>query len=486
MRCGLGIRCTGQWGHDLCPSLSSRFRVNNLALLLPEPPDAHHHKLTPDSRYVYQGQAVLPASWQSAFNIISSVGQFFGGFLCSHISDRVGRKKALALGIIICSCGIIGQIVTTSKGGFLGAKLVLGLGLGFYLTLGPLCCSEITPVVLRGISTAGVNLGIALGQLISNGIIKGFGQRTDRWAYRGPFAIQLFFAAFLAVGLLFAPESPWWLVRQGRAAEARKSLRKLYGSDDGLDVKLAAIQATIDEELTTKQGGWLDCFRGTNRIRTGISCGVFTCQHLVGIIFVFGYSTYFFELAGLKVAGAFNLGVGVTACGVAGNICSWFVINSYGRRKVFLLGMGLLTGILFVIGIMDVIPTSGAKWVQASFTVIYAFIYFLTIGAMAFAILGETSFTALRARTTAFATATQAMFGIAMNFAIPYMVNPDEGNMKGKVGLVFGGLALVGTLGSFFYVPELKGRTFNEIDTMFFNHVKSRKMGTYVVDQRKL
>jgi Sugar (and other) transporter len=64
-------------------------------------------------------------------------------------------------------------------------------------------------VVLRGIATAGVNLGIALGQLISNSVIKGFGGRSDRWAYRGPFAIQLFFAAFLAVGLVFAPESPW-------------------------------------------------------------------------------------------------------------------------------------------------------------------------------------------------------------------------------------------------------------------------------------
>ena len=133
---------------------------------------------------------------------------------------------------------------------------------------------------------------------------------------------------------------------------------------------------------------------------------------------------------------------------------------------------------------MDVIPTSGAKWVQSAFTVIYAFVYFGTIGAMAFAILGETSSTALRARTTALATATQALFGIAMNFAIPYMVNPDEGNMKGKVGFVFGGLALFGTIGSFFYVPELNGRTFNEIDTMFFNRVPPRKMGSYVVDER--
>jgi MFS family permease len=148
---------------------------------------------------------------------------------------------------------------------------------------------QVTPVVLRGISTAGVNLGIALGQLISNGVIKGFGDRTDRWAYRGPFAVQLFFAAFLAVGLLFAPESPWWLTRQGRVEDAKKSLRKLYGSTIDLNTKITAMQITIDKELAEKKSTWLDCFRGTNLLRTGISCGVFACQHLVGIIFVLGY-----------------------------------------------------------------------------------------------------------------------------------------------------------------------------------------------------
>jgi hypothetical protein len=68
-----------------------------------------------------------------------------------------------------------------------------------------------------------------------------------------------------------------------------------------------------------------------------------------------------------------------------------------------------------------------------------------------------------------------------MNTAIPYMVNPNEANLKGKVGFVFGGLAMIGTVGSFFYVPELKGRTFYEIDTMFFNRVPPREMGNYVV-----
>ena len=68
-----------------------------------------------------------------------------------------------------------------------------------------------------------------------------------------------------------------------------------------------------------------------------------------------------------------------------------------------------------------------------------------------------------------------------MNFAIPYMVNPDEGNLRGKVGFVFGGLGLIGTIWSFFFVPELKGRTFREIDIMFFDRIPPRKMGGHQI-----
>ena len=144
-------------------------------------------------RYYYKGEPVLPAQWQSAFNAASSIGQFFGGFLCSWISDRIGRKGGLAMGIIFCLGGILGEIFSVTRPLFLISKLVLGLGLGSYLTMGPLYCSELSPTVLRGITTAGINMSIGIGQLLSNAAIKGFGGRNDRWAYRAPFACQLIF-----------------------------------------------------------------------------------------------------------------------------------------------------------------------------------------------------------------------------------------------------------------------------------------------------
>jgi len=56
---------------------------------------------------------------------------------------------------------------------------------------------QASPVALRGITTAGINLGIVIGQLLSNAAVKAFGERNDRWAYRAPFALQLLFVGKL-------------------------------------------------------------------------------------------------------------------------------------------------------------------------------------------------------------------------------------------------------------------------------------------------
>jgi hypothetical protein len=59
------------------------------------------------------------------------------------------------------------------------------------------------------------------------------------------------------------------------------------------------------------------------------------------------------------------------------------------------------------------------------------------------------------------------------------MVNPDEANLKGKVGFVFGGLAALATTVCFFYIPELKGKSFDQINTLFEHKISPRHMASY-------
>jgi len=107
--------------------------------------------------------------------------------------------------------------------------------------------------------------------------------------------------AILAIGLPFVPESPWYYVRKNRLDKAGESLISLYGNNVDIGPKLAILVKTVNEDLElTGSARWIECFQGTNLVRTIISMGVFACQHLLGIVFVLGFSTYFFELAGLS------------------------------------------------------------------------------------------------------------------------------------------------------------------------------------------
>ncbi|OCL03233.1 MFS sugar transporter-like protein [Glonium stellatum] len=438
-------------------------------------------KFRQDFGYDYNGQWVLQAKWQIAFNTASSIGGLVGCLAMGCIADRFGRRMALGAACCVSSAAIFAQVFANQNGVLLLGKLINGLSLGSYLTIASSYAAEVCPIQLRGISTSGVNLFMGIGELAANGIIKVCGGRTDRYAYHLPFALQWILPLIILGGLSWCPESPVWLVRQNRDDEAAQSLARLGYTDVDSALALIRITNSHEKEHSAKSASYADCFRGTNRRRTEIAMGAFAVTQLTGCVFIIGYSTYFFELAGLSNDNSFSLGLGVGALGIVGNVFSWFLINSVGRRPTFLWGTCGLFLLLLLVGILDVTPSKGHGnvWGQSVCIVIFNCVYFLGVGPIAWALYAEISSSRLRSRTVGLGIVVQNLFGVLLPTVIPYMLNPDEGNLKGKIGFIFAFTTATSIVWIYFRIPETAGRSFDELDAMFAVRVPTRRFKAY-------
>jgi len=433
------------------------------------------------------GQLVVSAAWQSGFNAGTQIGTMLGAFTTGWLSDRIGRRGSLLVASIISIIAIFLEflVVPHKQIMFFFGRSVNGYAGGIFSTIASSYCAEVSPLALRGITTGAVNFWIVIGQFLSSLVIKGTGNRTDSYAYKIPLAVQWVFPVIVLSLLPFVPESPWYLVRKNRMADAKHAVDRLFGgTGTDLDLHLAQIKETIDlEEREAHEARWIDLFKGTNRRRTWIASMVFVCQEMVGVQFVLGYSVYFFELAGFNDSNAFGLGVGTLGLAIVGNIIGIAFTNRLGRRPIFVWGMVACTVDTLLIGILSCVPGTGALWAMGVFTMLYMLAYQSGIGPLAYCIYAEVSSSRLRSKTIAWGVAVNQVSALIINVINPYMINPDEGNLQGKVGWIFGGLGVIFTIWSYFGIPETGGRTIDEIDILFERHVPSRQFAAYVIDE---
>ncbi|USW53868.1 Putative major facilitator, sugar transporter, major facilitator superfamily [Septoria linicola] len=439
-----------------------------------------------DFGYLYEDSYIISAPWQTGLSLGNPIGQVVGAFFAAYPLEWYGRKRTFGACVILTAAFIFIQFFARSLPVLLVGELLGGLILGTYAIIAPTYASEVCPVALRGVLTSYVNLCFVMGQLIANGVIAGTSQLESHWAYSAPFAAQWFWPLIILIGWPWAPESPWWLVRQNRLAEAEQSLKRLASAQVDVKPALAMIVETDRLEQEMEAGStYRDCFKKINLRRTEIAIGVYSIQVISGVYLV-GYATYFFELAGLPTSDAFSMSCGFLALGFLGTLFSWFLLHRYGRRQIYNVGLFLLVVLMILIGILDCIPGYEDKkaviWAQSSLMLVWNFCYDFSVGPVCFVILCEVSATKVRSKTIAVATATQAVLAIGMTVAIPYMLNADQANMRGKIGFFYGGLSAVALVWAVLRIPETEGRTYEELDIMFSRNVPTRQFRKYRVE----
>jgi len=428
-----------------------------------------------------KGQWQLTAAWQAGLSNGANVGEILGLFVNGIVSEKIGYRWTMIGSLCMVICFIFISFFAPNVQTLLAAEILCGIPWGVFQTLTTAYAAEVMPVPLRCYLTTYVNLCWVMGQFIASGVIRALVYRTDQWAYRIPFAVQWIWPVPIIIGCLFAPESPWWLIRKERKEDAKKALLRLtspkrdptFSADDTIAMMVHTNEL---EKQITSGVSYKDCFKGIDLRRTEITCGVWAIQNLCGSAFM-GFSAYFYEQAGnLDTEHTFDLTLSQYALGAVGTIGSWFMMSRFGRRSLYLWGLIVLDILVLVIGILGVPPTTtNLSWAIGSMLLIYTFVYDFTVGPVCYSLVAEMSSTRLRTKTIVLARNFYNFWGIINNIWTPYMLNPDAWNWQAKTGFFWAGWCFLCLVWTYFRLPEPKGRTYGEMDILFENKISARK-----------
>lgn len=183
--------------------------------------------------------------------------------------------------------------------------------------------------------------------------------------------------------------------------------------------------------------------------------------------------TYFFSLIGINQP--FTVNSILVTFNILSCFAGFFAIEKFGRRTLIVPCVAILTIVMLAIGIAGTFPitNSRAQWSIVVFVFLWyphtwlsdvrQIVYNCSLGVCGLAIASELGSLPLRAPTQSVVVFVQALTSWLFAFVIPYMINPDAGNLGGKIGYVFAGGGFIFAILLFLYLPETRGLTTDEV-----------------------
>ncbi|KAJ9639316.1 hypothetical protein H2199_006349 [Coniosporium tulheliwenetii] len=369
----------------------------------------------------------IPTAWQSGLINGARSAEILGLLGQGYLADGFGYRKTMMVSLAAMSLFIFLAFFAVNIGMLLASQVLCGLSWGVFQTLSTTYAAEVVPVALRAYLTSTVNLCWLIGQLISVGVVRAFINNTSEWSYRIPFGLQWMWAIPILIGVAFAPESPWWLIRHDRPGDAKKSLLRLTrrAVDFNAHETVSMMKHTNQVEKYHNGGtSYWDCFKGTDLRRTEIAAAVWITQAWSGSALT-GYAAYFYVQAGLTPERAFDLSTGMYGLAILGGIMAMFIMRVVGRRTLYIWGLSGCFITLLVTGGVSTRPESPAvSWTLGSLVLLLTFIYDITIGPVCFALVAEIPSTRLRVKTVVLARVAYNIVSIISNVLMPKMLNP--------------------------------------------------------------
>ena len=347
--------------------------------------------------------------------------------------------------------------------------------------------SEIAPRKVRGAVVAGYQFCITIGILLANCVVYATQGRDDTGSYRIPIAVQFLWAIILAGGLALLPDSPRFFVKKGKLDKAAASLARVRGQpidSEYIQDELAEIIANHEYEMsimpqTSYLGSWAACFKGkisspsSNARRTTLGIVMQMMQQLTGINFIFYFGTVFFKQLG-TISNPFLISLVTTLVNVLSTPFSFIMVEKIGRRNLLVFGAALMVIFQFITAIIGAtagkpgLDNQNATRAMIAFICLNISAFATTWGPCAWIVIGEIFPLTIRSRGVGLATASNWFWNCIIAVITPYLVADQKHSAKlgSHIFFMWGGLCCVSFLFAFFFVPETKGLTLEQVDKM--------------------
>lgn len=405
-------------------------------------------------------------------SIIFLTAGLIGAFIVDPLNHYLGRRGEIFLTACCLTATPIGSGFAKSWQGLFAARFVMGIGIGAKNATVPIFSAEMAPARTRGALVmfwqlwvvAGIFLGFAANVIVKD---------TGAIAWRLQFGSAFIPSLILAIGIFFCPESPRWLMKHGRHAEAFKSMLRLRAHPiiGARDFYYSYI--IYQEELKEARGSgyfsrlW-DCF-AVPRIRRanyGAST-VMIAQQMCGINIISFYSSTIFEKVGYNKTEALYASLGYGAIQVVATIPTLFLIDTKGRRTLTLLTFPGMC-IFLLAGGLSLLNDEGSRGAKIGPVVLFVYLfticYSLGEGPVAFQYSAEVFPTIQREQGMAWAVCINNTFAGILGLTFPRMQTVMT--PTGAFGF-YAGLNLVAWFMIFCFVRETKQLTLEEIDQVF-------------------